>query len=107
MGFRDRGLDGPTFRMREKLFAIGDDYWIETDGGEHAFKVDGKADAASQDAGRRGPPAGEELFTVQERKLSVRDKMAIEHDGDTVATVKKALIGFRGATTSTPTGAVS
>ena len=29
--------------MREKLFSIGDDYWIETDGGERAFKVNGKA----------------------------------------------------------------
>ena len=40
-------------------------------------------------------PSGEELFTVQERKLSVRDKVAIERDGDPVATVKKALMGIR------------
>ena len=82
------------FQMREKMFAIGDDYWIETDGGEHAFKVDGKAMRLRKTLVIEGP-SGEELFTVQERKLSVRDKMAIEHDGDTVATVKKALIGFR------------
>jgi uncharacterized protein YxjI len=25
------------------MFAIGDDYWIETEGGQPAFKVDGKA----------------------------------------------------------------
>ena len=31
------------YQMREKMFAIGDDYWIETDGGQPAFKVDGKA----------------------------------------------------------------
>ena len=29
--------------MREKMFSIGEDYWIETDGGEQAFKVNGKA----------------------------------------------------------------
>jgi uncharacterized protein YxjI len=29
---------------------------------------------------------------MQEKKLSVRDKMEIEHDGKTVATIKKALI---------------
>ena len=29
--------------MREKLFSIGDDYWIENEAGERAFKVDGKA----------------------------------------------------------------
>jgi uncharacterized protein YxjI len=29
--------------MREKLFAIGDDFWIENADGERMFKVDGKA----------------------------------------------------------------
>ena len=32
---------------------------------------------------------------MQERKLSVRDKMEIERDGQRVATVKKALVGIR------------
>jgi uncharacterized protein YxjI len=32
---------------------------------------------------------------IQERKLSVRDKMAIERDGETIATVHKALVGIR------------
>jgi uncharacterized protein YxjI len=35
---------------------------------------------------------GEELLTIQEKKLSVRDKMEIERGGQTVATVKKALV---------------
>ena len=29
--------------MREKMFSIGDDFWIETGDGQRAFKVDGKA----------------------------------------------------------------
>ncbi len=37
-------------------------------------------------------PSGEEFLTIQEKKLSVGDKMEIEHDGKTVATIKKALI---------------
>ena len=32
-------------------------------------------------------PSGEELATIQEKKLSVRDKMEIERDGKTVATI--------------------
>ena len=40
-GRRDGG--GTKYRMREKMFSIGDDYWIETDSGERAFRVDGKA----------------------------------------------------------------
>ena len=37
-------------------------------------------------------PSGEELYKIQERKLRVRDTMEIERGGDTVATIKKALI---------------
>jgi len=38
---------------------------------------------------------GNEVAKIQERKLSVRDKMAIERGGDSIATVRKALIGIR------------
>jgi len=77
--------------MREKLFAIGDDYWIENEAGERAFKVDGKAlrlrkTLVLEDAN------GAELYKVQEKKLSIRDRMDIEAGGRTVASVKKALI---------------
>ena len=37
-------------------------------------------------------PSGDELYTIQEKKLHVRDTMEIERDGRTVATVKKALV---------------
>jgi uncharacterized protein YxjI len=45
MGFlrRDGESGGVRYQMREKIFAIGDDFWIETADGERAFKVDGKA----------------------------------------------------------------
>ena len=36
--------------------------------------------------------SGEELYKIQEKKLTIRDKMEIERDGKTVATVKKALV---------------
>ena len=92
---RDRGgPEGTRYTMREKLFAIGDDSWIETDGGERVFKVNGKAMRVRQTFVLENR-AGEELLRIQERKLTVRDKMEIERDGHTVATVKKALIGIR------------
>ena len=93
MGFLNRhdGLGGTRYQMREKLFAIGDDYWIETEAGERAFKVDGKALRVREHIHSR-EPVGEELCKIQEKKLRVRDTMEIERDGDTVATVKKALI---------------
>jgi uncharacterized protein YxjI len=79
------------YRMREKIFSIGDDYWIETDSGERAFKVNGKA-LRIRDTLVIESPAGDELFTIQEKKLSVRDTMKIERGGRTIATVKKALV---------------
>jgi uncharacterized protein YxjI len=77
--------------MREKMFSIGDDYWIETDGGERVFKVNGKA-LRIRDTFVLETPGGDEVFTIQEKKLSIRDKMEIERDGKTVASVKKALV---------------
>jgi len=84
-------LGGTRYRMREKLFAIGDDFWIETEDGERAFKVDGKA-LRVRSTFILESPAGEELFKIQEKKLHIRDTMAIERDGERVATIKKALI---------------
>ena len=35
------------------------------------------------------------MARIQERKLTIRDKIAIERDGGTIATVHKALVGIR------------
>jgi uncharacterized protein YxjI len=88
-GRREGG--GTKYRMREKLFAIGDDYWIENDEGARAFKVDGKALRIRKTLVLEDP-SGAELFTVQEKKLHIRDTMEVERGGHTVATIKKALI---------------
>jgi uncharacterized protein YxjI len=93
MGLRHHGLDGPTYQMREKMFAIGDDFWIEDANGNRAFKVNGKA-ARLRDTFILEDAQGNELFKIQEKKLSVRDKMTIER-GSTEATVHKRLIGIR------------
>ena len=93
MGLRRRGLDGPTFRMREKMMAIGDDYWIEDDDGNKVFKVNGKA-ARLRETFILEDAQGNELSKIQEKKLTVRDKMTIEC-GDARATVRKRLLGIR------------
>ena len=93
MGFL-RGHDEPggtRYQMREKLFSVGDDFWIESEGGERAFKVNGKA-LRVRSTFVLESPSGDELFKIQERKLRIRDTMEIERDGETVATIKKALI---------------
>jgi uncharacterized protein YxjI len=80
--------------MREKLLAIGDDFWIENDQGERAYKADGKAVRLRQTFVLEDA-SGDEVVRIQERQLSIRDKVAIERGGDPVATVHKALIGIR------------
>jgi len=93
MGFRDRGLDGPTFQMRQKMMAIGDDFWIEDDAGHKVFKVNGKA-LRMRETFVLEDTSGNELSKIQEKKLTVRDKMTIER-GSTKATVRKRLVGLR------------
>jgi uncharacterized protein YxjI len=89
---RDRDSAGHSqYLMREKLFSIGDDYGIETGGGERPFRVNGKALRVRDTLVLEGP-SGDELYTIQEKKLRVRDTMEIERAGRTVATVKKALV---------------
>jgi len=99
MGLRDRRQErrderrgARTFRMRQKLVAIGDDFWIEDDQGERVFKVDGKA-LRVRDTMIFEDPNGRELYKIQSKLLHIRDTMKIEDgDGHDVATVKKALI---------------
>jgi uncharacterized protein YxjI len=86
------GAGGNHYQMRQKMVAIGDDFWIENDRGQKVFKVDGKALRLRQtlifeDA------HGNELAKIQERMLHVKDSMEIEGaNGENLAMVKKALI---------------
>ena len=73
------------YRMREKMFSIGDDYWIEDGDGNRVFRVHGKA-LRFRDTFVLEDASGREVGKIQERKLSLRDKMAIERDGHTIAT---------------------
>jgi uncharacterized protein YxjI len=89
---RDERHGARTFRMRQKLVSFGDDYWIEDDQGERVYKINGKALRVRETLIFEDPD-GHELFKIQEKKLHIRDTMKIEDGGgDTVATVKKALI---------------
>jgi len=80
--------------MREKLLAIGDDFWIEDEQGEKAYKVDGKA-MRIRDTFVLEDHDGREVAKIKEKKLSVRDKMTVERGEHKLATVHKALVGIR------------
>jgi uncharacterized protein YxjI len=78
--------------MREKLVTIGDDFWIENEHGQKAFKVDGKA-LRVRNTLNFEDAHGHVLCKIQERMLRVKDSMEVEGpDGKQVAMVKKAII---------------
>jgi uncharacterized protein YxjI len=83
----------PTrYKIRQNLISIGDDFWIENEGGKRVFKVDGKVlrirkTLVFEDAN------GKKLAQIQERLLTIKDTMVVEDaDGKDLATIKKALI---------------
>ena len=92
---RERHGDGDQrvhYQMRQRLVSIGDDYWIETDTGQRAYKVDGKALRLRKTLIFEDPD-GHKLAKIQERVARIKDSMEIEDDdGHRVAMVKKALI---------------
>jgi len=80
-----------VYQMRQKMLAIGDDYYIENGHGTRVFKIDGKAlrirkTLIFEDL------QGNELCAIKEQMFRIKDSMAIERNGQTVATIKKALI---------------
>ena len=80
------------YKIRQKLFSIGDDFWIENQDGQKVFKVDGKAlrlrkTLIFEDL------KGNKLCQIQERWLPIKETMEIEDpNGKQMAVVKKALI---------------
>ncbi len=84
---------GTRFRMQQDLLSIGDDYWVEDEEGNRAYKVDGKA-LRVRDTWELKEGGDVVVATVRERKLSVRDAMTVEV-GDRKAVVKKAVVGIR------------
>jgi uncharacterized protein YxjI len=90
--FGRRGSGNNRYQMREKLVSIGDDFWIENDPGQKAFKVDGKALRVRKTL-KFENPQGQTLCQIQERMMRVKDSMEVEDaNGSRVALVKKALI---------------
>ncbi len=97
MGLRERresrrgaaDESGPVvYRMRAKLFDLGDDYWVETTAGRTVFQVNGTA-VRFREAFSIRDAGGEVVATLQERVARLRDTMAIGRPGRPTATITK------------------
>ena len=83
---------GTRFMLKQRMFSIGQDFWVENDRRQKVFKIDGKAIRVRgtlilEDAN------GRELYKIQERIARVRDTMNIETaSGSTAAKVHNAMV---------------
>ncbi|WP_328895033.1 LURP-one-related/scramblase family protein [Streptomyces sp. NBC_00236] len=74
--------------VRERLFGIGDDYWIEDADGRKVFLVDGKA-MRMRDTFELKDAQGRIIVEIRQKLLSLRETMLIERDGEQLAKVKR------------------
>jgi uncharacterized protein YxjI len=79
------------YLVRERLFDIKEDFWITDHHGNQVFYVNARLISLHhtlilEDA------YGNRLASIKHKLLTVSDAMNIEHDGEVVATVHRALI---------------
>ncbi len=98
------------YMVRQRMFSIGDDFWITDERGDRAFLVDGSA-SPDPDAPRSASPdpaapakalsihqtleikdsAGAVAVSVHKKLMALRDSMEIERDGRVIATVRQEM----------------
>lgn len=78
------------YMVRQKLFSIGDDFWVTDEQGDQVFLVDGKA-LRLRETLELKDRSGAVVATVRKKLLAVRDTMDIERGGQVIATVRKAV----------------
>ncbi|MYY04833.1 MULTISPECIES: LURP-one-related family protein [unclassified Streptomyces] len=74
--------------VRERIFGIGDDYWIEDADGHKVFLVDGKA-MRLRDTFELKDAQGRVVVEIRQKLISLRDTMLIERDGEHLAKIKR------------------
>lgn len=74
--------------VQEKMFAIGDDYWIKDEDGRRAFFVDGKV-LRVRETLELQDPSGAVVAVIRKKLVSLRDAMTIERGGRLLVTVRK------------------
>ncbi|MEV0253230.1 LURP-one-related family protein [Streptomyces sp. NPDC050732] len=74
--------------VSDRVFGIGDDYWIEDDRGRKVFLVDGKA-MRLRDTFELKDAQGRVLIDIHAKMLALRDTMVIERAGEPLARVKR------------------
>jgi len=81
------------FKMKERMFAFGDDFWIENEEGERVYKINGKilrlADSLDFEDAR-----GNVLVKMRGKVITIRGQIRLDRPGRNDAVVKKDLINI-------------
>ena len=83
--------DTQRYKMRQRLISLGEDYDIEDEAGQPAFHVDGQL-LHIRETFVITDLQGNEVATIRQKLLALRETMNIERGGEVIATVRKALI---------------
>jgi uncharacterized protein YxjI len=83
---------GTRFKMKQRLFAIGDDFFIKNERDEKVIKVDGKLLRLKQKLVFEDIQ-GREIYEIAAKIVDIRESMTIKRpNGDRAAVVHNALI---------------
>jgi uncharacterized protein YxjI len=78
------------YLVRERLFAIKEDFWVTDEHGNRAFFINARFLSLHHTLVLEDV-SGQKLASIEHKLLTVTDKMEIKHDGKVVATVHKAV----------------
>lgn len=78
------------YKMRQRMFSIGEDFTIEDESGNPAFEVDGRFMSLLETFELKDRQ-GNVVITIRGKLMSLRAKMDVFRGDDVVATITKAL----------------
>jgi len=88
-------VDGPVFKLHQKLVSLSGDAWVEDAAGNRAFEVDGKAFHVRRTVLIKDP-AGNEVFHIGKSLMHVHRTYEIKRADQIVATIQGAMINLLG-----------
>ncbi|MEN6341372.1 MAG: LURP-one-related family protein [Methanospirillum sp.] len=91
MSGEDAATVSRRFRMREKIFDIGEDFTVEDEAGRPAFRVDGKVLTLRKTFVLESLD-GRALATIRRPLVALRDTVVIERPDEPPATVRRPLL---------------
>jgi uncharacterized protein YxjI len=79
------------YRLRQDLLAIGQDFTIDDDQGDVAFRVDGKVMAIGDKLVIKDPD-GKEVGRITQKLLRLTPSYEVQRGGEVIAVVKKKML---------------